>query len=48
MRVTDILEIESPVFVCLICQVLRFARYRIDLTACSPDLFNNTCFHIAP
>ena len=48
MGISDVFEVEFPVFVCLIGQMLRFAGDGIDLTTGSAYLFNDSLVHIAP
>ena len=48
MGVTDVLEIELPVNVGLIGQMLRLAGDRIDLPSCCANLLDNSLVYIAP
>ena len=48
MGVSDVFEIEFPMFVSLIRQMLRFAGDGIYLPACSADLRNYSFAYIAP
>ena len=46
--VTNILEIQIPVGMRLICKMLRLAGYGIDLTADRANLVDNAVVDIAP
>ena len=48
MGITDILEIEFPMFVGLIGQVLRLAGDGIYLPTCIADLLDDSLVYIAP
>jgi len=46
--ITDVVEVEFPVFVRLIGQMLRFAGDGIYLATCSADLIDDSLVYIAP
>ena len=48
MGVTDVFEIELPMFVGLVGQMLRFAGDGIDLTPCIADLLDDALVYVAP
>ena len=48
MRVADVVEIELPVFMRLIGEILRLAGNRVHLTTRSPDFVDYAGFKIAP
>ncbi len=48
MRVADIVEVESPVFVRLIGQILWLAGNGVNLTSCSSDFLDDAFVNVAP
>ena len=46
--VTDILKVKVPMSMCLIGEILRFAGYGIDFTACCANFVDNAVVNIAP
>jgi hypothetical protein len=48
MGVSDVLEVQRPVFMGLIGQLLRFAGDGVDLTACAADLLDDSLCDVAP
>ena len=48
MRVTDVVEIEFPMLMGLIGEVLRLAGNRVHLATRSPDFVDYAGFKIAP
>ena len=46
--VTNILKVKVPMSMCLIGEILRFAGYGIDLTACCANFVDNAVVNIAP
>ena len=48
MGITDVFEVEFPIFVGLIGQMLRLAGDGIYLPACSADLLDDSLVYVAP
>ena len=48
MGITDVFEVEFPMFVCLISQMLRLAGDGIYLPTRSADLLDDSLVYIAP
>ena len=48
VRVADILEVQCPMFVSLVGQILWFAGNGVNLASCSPYFLNDALILVAP
>ena len=48
VRIADILEVQCPVFVSLVGQILWFAGNGVNLASCSPYFINDALILVAP